>query len=310
MTISESLETFANRNIEEFDQNKGIQDASNAIRLSIGWDDANEGLTLLGLFNKLLADPLAGDIEALIIGPWEEAYESGIQSFIDELVGKANRLPRLCALFIGEMTYQECEISWIIQGNYSALWGCFPRLELFRVRGSSELTLGEIHQESLKELVIESGGLPSSVINEVTTASLPNLEKLELWLGDDNYGWEGDPLVILPLLASTRFPKLTVLGLRDSMAADQIAAMIVDSPLLEQLEELNLSLGTLGDEGACALLNAPRIKKLKRLDLSHHYISDALARELKQLCIEVDLSNKQKADEDDGESYRYVAVSE
>jgi hypothetical protein len=310
MTISESVETFANRNIEEFDQEKGIQDVSNAIRLSVGWDDADEGVTLLGQFEKLLADPLAGDIEALIIGPWEEAHESGIQSFIDELVGKANRLPRLCALFVGEMTYEDCEISWIIQGNYSALWGCFPQLELFRVRGGSELVLGEIRQESLKQLVIETGGLHSSVINEVISASLPNLEKLELWLGDDNYGWEGDPLVILPLLESTRFPKLTVLRLRDSMAADQIAAMIADSPLLEQLEELDLSLGTLGDEGARALLNAPLIKKLKRLDLSHHYISDALAGELKQLGIEVDLSDKQETDEDDGESYRYVAVSE
>ncbi len=310
MTISESVETFANRNIEEFDQDKGIQDASNAIRLSVGWDDADEGVTLLDQFKKLLADPLAGDIAALIIGPWEEAHESGIQSFIDELVGQANRLPRLRALFVGEMTYEDCEISWIIQGNYSALWGCFPQLELFRVRGGSELVLGEIRQDSLKELVIETGGLPSSVINEVIAASLPNLEKLELWLGDDGYGWEGDPLVILPLLESTRFPKLTVLGLRDSMAADQIAAMIADSPLLEQLEELDLSLGTLGDEGARALLNAPLIKKLKRLDLSHHYISDTLAGELKQLGIEVDLSDKQEADEDDGESYRYVAVSE
>jgi hypothetical protein len=310
MTISESVETFANRNIEEFDPDKGIQDASNAIRLSVGWDDADAGVTLLDQFKKLLADPLAGDIEALIIGPWEEAHESGIQSFIDELVGQANRLPRLCALFVGEMTYEDCEISWIIQGNYSALWGCFPQLELFRVRGGSELVLGEIRQESLKQLVIETGGLPSSVINEVIAASLPNLEKLELWLGDDNYGWEGDPLVILPLLESTRFPKLTVLRLRDSMAADQIAAMIADSPLLEQLEELDLSLGTLGDEGARALLNAPLIKKLKRLDLSHHYIGDALAGELKQLGIEVDLSDKQEADEDDGESYRYVAVSE
>jgi hypothetical protein len=208
------------------------------------------------------------------------------------------------------MTFEDCEISWIIQGNYSALWGCFPRLELLRIRGGSELTLGEVRQESLKELVIETGGLPSSIINEVITADLPNLERLELWLGDDGYGWEGDPLVVLPLLESTNFPKLKVLGLRDSMAADEIASMVADSPLLEQLEELDLSLGTLGDEGARALLNAPLVKKLKRLDLSRHYISDAVAEELKQLGIEVDLSDKQEEDEYDGESYRYVAVSE
>jgi menaquinone-dependent protoporphyrinogen IX oxidase len=35
-----------------------------------------------------------------------------------------------------------------------------------------------------------------------------------------------------------------------------------------------------------------------------------VAEELKQLGIEVDLSDKQDEDEYDGESYRYVAVSE
>lgn len=310
MTISESLETFAGRKIEEFDREKGIQDASKAIRLSVNWDDADNGITLSNLFEKLLSDPQAGQIEALVIGPWEEAHEPGIQNFINELTANASRLPRLSALFVGEMTFEDCEISWIIQGNYSSLWGRFPRLEQFRVRGGSNLALGDIRQESLKELVIETGGLPSSIINEVITANLPNLEKLELWLGDDEYGWEDDPLVILPLLESTNFPKLKVLGLRDSKASDEVATMVTDSPLLEQLEELDLSLGTLGDEGARALLNAPLIRKLKRLDLSHHYISDAVADELKLLGIEVDLSDKQDEDEYDGESYRYVAVGE
>jgi hypothetical protein len=310
MTISESLETFANRKIEEFNREKGIQNVSNAIRLSVGWDDADEGITLSGLFETLLADPQASQIEALIIGPWEEAHEAGIQNFIDALIANASRLPRLSALFVGEMTFEDCEISWIIQGDYSALWGCFPRLELFRVRGGSSLTLGEIRQDSLKVLVIETGGLPSSVINEVITADLPNLEKLELWLGDDGYGWEDDPLVLVPLLESTNFPKLKMLGLRNSQAADEIAAMFAESSLPEQLEELDLSLGTLGDAGARALLNAPMVKKLKRLNLAHHYISDAVAEELKQLGIEVDLSDKQDEDEYDGESYRYVAVSE
>ena len=310
MTISQSLQTFAGRKIDEFDQEKGIRDVSNAIRLSVGWDASEEGATLSGLFEKLLADPQAEKIEALVIGPWEEPHDPGVQGFIDALIDKASRLPRLSALFVGEMTYEDCEISWIIQGNYASFWGRFPQLELFRVRGSTDLTLGDIRQESLKELVIESGGLPSSVINEVITASLPNLEKLELWLGDDNYGWEGDPLAVLPLLESTNFPKLKRLGLRDSMAADEIAALVAESPLLEQLEQLDLSLGTLGDVGARALLNAPPVKQLKRLDLSHHYISNAVADELKQLGIAVDLDDKQDEDEYDGESYRYVAVGE
>jgi hypothetical protein len=309
MSIDE-LSSFAGRKIEEFDRAKGIQNASHAIRLSVGWDDVDEGVTLISLFDQLLADPQVGQIEALIIGSWEEAYEPGVQAFLDALTANASRLPRLKALFVGDMTSEDCEISWIIQGNYQALWGCYPELEVFQVRGGSSLSLGEIKQTSLKELVIETGGLSASVVNQVITASLPNLEKLELWLGDDEYGWSGDPLVLLPLLESTRFPKLKELGLRDSVAADDIAAMVAKSPLLEQLEVLDLSLGTLGDEGARALLEAPLVKTLRRLNLAFHYMSDAVAEEFKQLGIEVDVSDQQEEDEYDGESYRYIAVSE
>ncbi len=310
MTISDAIETFAGRKIEEFDPEKGIQTISSAIRLSVDWDAADKGTTLSSLFGKLLADPQSTQIEALVIGSWEEPHDPGIQTFIDALIDNANRLPSLTALFVGEMTYEDCEISWIIQGDYSALWGCFPHLERFQVRGGTGLSLGEIRQDSLKELVIETGGLASSIIHAVIAASLPNLEKLELWLGTDEYGWDGDPLVLVPLLESTHFPKLKVLGLRDSEVADEIAAMVVESPLMEQLDELDLSLGTLGDDGARALVESPLVKRLKRLNLSHHYISDAVAGELKQLGIEIDLSDPQEEDEDDDETYRYVAVSE
>jgi hypothetical protein len=42
--------------------------------------------------------------------------------------------------------------------------------------------------------------------------------------------------------------------------------------------------------GAEALLTSPNIRKLKKLDLHHHYISPVFVEELKELPIEVDVS--------------------
>ena len=81
---------------------------------------------------------------------------------------------------------------------------------------------------------------------------LAGIEHLELYLGTDDYGWDGSIDDVLPLLADDRFPRLKYLGLRDSEIADGVAQAVAKSPLLEKLDVLDLSLGTLGDEGAAA----------------------------------------------------------
>ncbi len=100
------------------------------------------------------------------------------------------------------------------------------------------------------------------------------------------------------------------LGLRDSELADEIAIAIVSAPILERIKVLDLSLGTLSDAGAAALLASPAVARLRKLDIHHHYCSPEMVEKLAALPIEVDASDSQEADEDDGEVYRYVAVGE
>jgi hypothetical protein len=160
---------------------------------------------------------------------------------------------------------------------------------------------------SLRTLIVESGGLDASIVRQVASSDLPKLEHLELWLGTDSYGANWTLEDLAPILDGTRFPKLKTLGLRDSDQADAVAEAVTRSPLLQRIEVLDLSLGTLSDEGARALLASPAVKRLKRLDLRHNYLSAETARALGALGIDVDTS---EGEPDKGEDDRYVAVSE
>jgi hypothetical protein len=83
--------------------------------------------------------------------------------------------------------------------------------------------------------------------------------------------------------------------------------MLKGDPILERIEELDLSSGNLADRGAQALVENPAIKNLKKLDLHHNYISDEWAEKLQNLGVKVDLKerNANAAPTD-----RYISVSE
>lgn len=304
MTIGSHLTTFAGHPVRDFEPGGGWDAATGEIpRLRVDYDSET---TSVDLFRELLQTSQADDLQGLVLGAWaSEMYEASPAENVEALVAAADQLPNLKAIFLGDITYEENEISWIQQTDISAIWDAFPRLEAFGVRGSNGLSLGNLRHNHLKQLVIQCGGLPRTVLAELSRASLPALESLELYLGDSGYGWDGAVDDLAPILSGKLFPRLKHLGLCDSEIADDVAKAVAASPILAQLESLDLSLGTLGDEGAKALLAAPGIKKLKRLNLAHHYLSDEVSAELQQLGIEVDLSDPQGDDDE-----RYVAVGE
>jgi hypothetical protein len=103
-------------------------------------------------------------------------------------------------------------------------------------------------------------------------------------------------------------PKLVYLGLCDSEIADAVAEFMATAPVLERLEILDMSLGTLTDEGALALLTSPYIHKLKKLDLHYHFCSEGMVNKLKELeqeGMQVDVSEVQRE-----RDWRFVAVGE
>ena len=267
--IQENLETFVGKRVVDFDPEEGIAAPREVVyRIRTEYDGPEIG-ELLG---ELLADPRVGEIPALVIGLFASDVDTDSQEVVRLLTSHRDRLPNLRALFLGDITSEEQEISWIQQSDLSPLWRAFPQLEHLQVRGGEHLDLGSVRHDHLRVLILESGGLPATVVRQVARAELPRLEHLELWLGTDNYGGDSTIQDLAPILAD-RFPALRTLGLRDSEHADQIAIEVAASPVLDRIEVLDLSLGTLSDVGAAALLASPRVARLKKLDLHHHYVS-------------------------------------
>lgn len=302
--IQENLETFAGKRVVDFDPEKGIAAPRDVVyRVRTEYD----GPHIKELLGKFLADPRVSEIPALVIGLFTSDVDTDSQEVVRLLTSHRDRLANLRALFLGDITVEEQEISWIQQSDLSPLWQAFPQLEHLQVRGADHLSLGTVRHDNLRVLIVESGGLPATVVRQVASAELNRLEHLELWLGSENYGGDSTIQDLAPILGH-RFPALRSLGLRDSEYADQIALEVAVSPVLDRLEVLDLSLGTLSDVGAAALAASPRVARLKKLDLHHHYVSPDLIAALRRLGIgEIDASDPQQADEDDD---RYVAVSE
>lgn len=302
--ISDHATEWLGYPVELYDPEGGAPDYKNKIyRLALDWDSE---ATLVDLFAQFLEDPASSETPGIIFGLFGE-HDSSSAPIVEALVAAHHRLPNLKGIFLGDILSEENEISWIIQSDVSSLFHAYPALEHFRVRGNNELSLGRIKHDKLKSLVVETGGMSVSVVRDVLNSQLPALEHLELWLGSDNYGWNGTIDDLKPLIQGSLFPNLKYLGLRDSEITDDIAKVIASSPILQRIEVLDLSLGTLGDEGAQALVTSPAIKSLKKLDLHHNYLSDEVRAKFQSLGIEVNTdSDGAYGDEDD----RYVAVSE
>ncbi len=246
-----------------------------------------------------------------MIGHWSIDAPDPVAPVIKQLVAKKDRLPQLLALFVGDISQEESEISWIEQSDLSPLLAAFPKLELLRVRGGTGLAFSKPKHDQLRALGIEAGGLDAKVVRQLCKAKFPQLEYLELWLGTDEYGGTCQVNDLQPILAGKAFPHLKYLGLRNAQIADEIAGVIVNSPIVKQIETLDLSLGTLSDEGGNALLDLPQDGNLKRLDLHYHFMSPAVVKKLRKLPLTVNTSNVQEPDDwGDGELMRFVAVGE
>ncbi|MDH6463819.1 hypothetical protein M2302_004016 [Micromonospora sp. A200] len=315
MTFSSHARTFAGRPVVDVPADGPLPEVPGPVswRFSYWHFDETAEYKLSeefrAAFDRFVAQ--AGpSVESLVIGAW--GYAAFNHAPVAQLCELASRLPALRALFLGDMTSEECEVSWMKVGDVSPLLAAYPALEVLRVRGGDDIAFSPVRHERLRELAVESGGLPREFVAAVLDSELPALTDLELWLGTPDYG--GDTAVpdLGPLLAGERFPRLRRLGLRNAEIADDLAAALATAPVVARLERLDLSLGTLGDAGAAALLAGGSLAHLAELDLHHHYLSDETAASVVAALpgVRVDASEAQEADEYDGESYRYTAVSE
>ncbi|GAA4949456.1 hypothetical protein GCM10025331_42110 [Actinoplanes utahensis] len=265
MTINFFLDTFAGLPVVQWDEEVDPADpAAVAWRIDMEYDTPQR--KLLAAFEHVLRRCGAAGPTALIFGSWGEPFEDPFP--FDLLIRNTARLSGLRALFVGEMGSEQCEISWIVQDDYAPVLQAFPALERLWIRGAQKLALTPLRHESLRELVIQSGGLPTSVIQQILACDLPQLEHLELWLGVDNYGGDATVEDLAPLLSGRLFPTLTRLGLCNAEIVEQLATAVAAAPIVARLKALDLSYGVFGDAGAEALLAGQPLTHLDELRIT------------------------------------------
>ncbi|MFE9885465.1 STM4015 family protein [Streptomyces scopuliridis] len=254
-------------------------------------------------------------VRALVLG--HGAHYMSDQVLID----LSSRLVGLEALFLSDLEDDEEMISTICQSDLAPLLEAFPGLRELVVRGGEGLDFPVTGHAGLRALRVESGGLPPEAAAHIAAADLPSLERLELWLGDDNYGGGTTVEQLAPLLAGELKPALRHLGLQNSPIQDELAAAVASAPVVPRLTSLSLSMGALSDEGAEALLHGQPLTHLKELDLSHHFLShDMMLRiwtSLEPAGVRVNLYGRNEPEDDwwgdddeSGDGGRYIAVAE
>ncbi len=278
-------------------------------RVHTGWD--NQGLSTADQLAAILALPEAAKMEGLKIGLADSDGMNEYGAILTSLE-QAGPLAALEDLKIGDYEYSnDTEISWVTVGNIGGVLNAAPNLKnLHVVGGGSEL--GRVSHEHLESLTLESGGLPGSTVANLSHAELPNLEKLEVWFGAEEYGSGGNAGMLAGMLGGTNLPKLRELGLKNGEFQNDVAKALANAPILAQLERLDLSMGTLSDDGAQAILDkAAAFAHLQALDLSENFISEAKAAEVVAALPKATIGESKDQWGDPGDySYFYVSVGE
>ncbi|MCX4580005.1 STM4015 family protein [Streptomyces sp. NBC_01571] len=255
-------------------------------------------------------------VRALVVGAWSDAYDNAPTEVIEALVAARDRLPELRAIFLADIVMEECEISWIVQGDVSPVLEAYPNLEEFGVRGGNQLVFPAVRHERLRRLTVETGGMPAEAVRGVAGSDLPALVHLDLWLGTSEYGGDSEVSDLEPFFAGSRLPALTHLALRNSEIQDVICSSLASAPVVARLEALDVSMGVLTDDGATALLSGQPLTHLKSLDLHHNYLSAAVRSRLQETLephgveVRADQDDADSDEEEDGTVWRFVAVGE
>ncbi len=253
------------------------------------------------LAEEILSDPDLSSIKTIIVGCWGESYDNSCQAILDMFSQNSEKLSHIETLFIGDMDSEDCEVSWIEQGNYSELLKSLKTLKHLIIKGSNDLSLGELNHPELQSLEIICGGLPKSVILEIANSNLPKLKKLNLYLGIDNYGFDGSIEDIKKLIGNCNLKNLDYLGLGNSEIQDEIVELVLNSDIVSNLKVLDFSNGNLSNKGAQLIIdNVDKLRNLELLDLHYHFITDDFVRKLKGLPININLDEQMENDEEYG----------
>lgn len=259
------------------------------------WDD---GKGVNDFILKIKNDKKITTYKHITIGMWGE---DSCQPILDYFSENKDTFINLETLFIGDIDSEECEVSWIEQGDYTEIFKTLTNLKKIKIKGSNNLKLSQISHEHLEHLEIICGGLPKNIFYELSKSNLPNLKTLVLYIGIDSYGFDGSIEDIKLILKKDLFPSLENLELVNSDIENEIVQEIVNCNLLSQLKTVSFSYGGLSDIGGETLLNnVDTLSHLNKINIDYHYLSEEMTNKLKKIFPNIQITSPQKPyDEDD-----------
>lgn len=300
--INENLTSFAGKPVHKFTGENPVINPDVAVKIESLYD---EEPLMPETLQKLIDTGLTDQIETMVFGQWNESWEAG-PDFIEFMINNKDKFPNLKHIFTGDMTYMQCEMSWIIQANYNDFLKAYPKLESFAAQGGENLRFGKFSLPNLKEFTIWTGGLAKETLNDlILSDTFQNVEKLEIWLGTENYNGTCTIEEIKALL-DLDIPNLKHLGLMNSDMQDDVVKLLATHPITQQLKTLNISMGILTDEGAKHLLN-DGFDHIEKIYCEHHYMSENMMKD-----IVIKLQDRIELSESEGEDdeYKYVSIGE
>jgi hypothetical protein len=269
---------------------------------------------------SLIKDSHLHDLQSLIIqihytdGYYSneiyKAYERKLISTLQKNDGIQFNSPDLKALFFGDVDKHKYRKTKVKIFDLHRILEIYPKLELLQIRGNIQteaLPILGVRHESLQTLIFETACANIFFIESLFYASFPVLEYLELW-GMKKYTHEQYYNIICLLEKS--FPNLKYLGLISGEGIDELIDLLVESPIIDRILILNLSMGSLTDRGARILINCPAIDRLHSLDVSHNCITRDLVRKLSKLSCNVKLQPQRKKYGIYGSQNRYNSLYE
>jgi uncharacterized protein (TIGR02996 family) len=268
-------------------------------------DEEFEG-SMKEVLEQLLAHPSGRFVQELIFGFNNDPNEDSLDDLIGVLEKRAPATLR--ALHLGEFEYpDETEMSWYHVGKLGKLWKAVPRLRSLIVQGG-EFELGTLDLPALRRAEFRTGGLTRASAKAIAKARWPELEHLEVWYGDPNYGGEATLADAEAVLDRADLTKLTSLGIKNTQFTDPLCEAIGKARVLPRLKRLDLSMGIMTDAGAQALAaHKPALAHLDELDVSENYLSKVGLAALKGVAKKL-VSTRQREDHDP--EYRHPSVGE
>src|SRR4029450_3570514 len=119
----------------------GFEPTTTIYRLGLSFEETEKGMAWADRLNAYLDQPKAEKTVGIGVGGGADLCGGDDSSAaIEALVNARDRLPNLTALFLGDVTFEDCEISWITQTDVSPLLSAYPNLRHFGVRGSNNLS--------------------------------------------------------------------------------------------------------------------------------------------------------------------------